>query len=118
MPVGHRPLNISNEVIGGKLGKRSVAYSKSKISTNWTLLSALKKVFPCGRSNRCTFAITFDEIFNFCICFKAEEQKMRHCAYMICFYASLLWGRVVSFGPQKVIQDGGHQGQLLYLGGQ
>ena len=43
MPVGHIPLTISTKFIGGKVGGRSDVYSKSKISTDWTLLSAIKK---------------------------------------------------------------------------
>ena len=66
-------------------------------------------VFTRGRDNCCTFASNFDLIF--CNCFKAGEQKMRPCAFMIFLYANLLRGRVVSFRGEKVIKDGGHQGK-------
>ena len=43
---------------------------------------------------------------------------MRPCAFIFCFCANLLWGRVVSFQGQKVRKDGGHQGKNNHSGGQ
>ena len=78
------------------------------MSTDWTLLSALKNnCFPLREGQLLHIASNFDLIF--CNCFKAGEQKRRPCAFMIFLFANLVRGRVVSFRGDKVIKDGGHQ---------
>ena len=107
---GYRPVNIWRAATGRKCWWKIRLYFKSKMSTDWTLTSALKmNCFHWGRDNCCTFASNFDLIF--CIWFKAGEQKMRPCTFMIFFLCKFAAGRVVSFRGQKVIKDGGHQGK-------
>ena len=54
-------------------------------------MSTLKIInFTLEKDNCCRFADNFDLIF--CICFKTEDQKMRHCAFMFFFLCNFATG--------------------------
>ena len=81
------------------------------MSTDWTLMSALKKNYFHLREGQ---LLHICKQFRFDILYLFQGRGSENetlCIYVFFFYANLLGVRVVSFQGQKMIKDGSHQGK-------